>query len=96
MQAVHDHPQTGTPTPAPAGVQDRRSLARKTRVQRLARAATRGIANRRQRMEARIAIYNELIPVIEQHYRARQRLHRIYLFLLAGLSLALTWVVAVS
>ena len=86
MQAVQDHPRSDRTVHHG----DRRALARKSRVQQLARAATRGIRNRRQRMEARIAVYNELIPLIEQHHRAVQRLHRTYLPLVAGLGLALT------
>lgn len=96
MQAVQDHSRETRSTLTTARLEDRRALARKTSVQQLARAATRGIQNRRQRMEARIAIYNELIPVIEQQHRARRRLHQTYLPLVAGLGLALTFLLTLE
>ena len=93
MQAVQAQTQPDRPS-VPIG--DRRALARRTRVQQLARVATRGIQNRKQRMAARIALYNELLPMMERHHRTVRRLHRTYLPLIAGLGLALTYVIALD
>lgn len=52
------------------------ALERKSAAQQLARSATRVVADRRSRAEAKAAVYNHLIPILELHYQSQRRLHR--------------------
>lgn len=63
--------------------EEKLALARKGRAQRLARAATAAISDRRLRALAKADAYKQLLPVLEAHYGAQQQLHRTYRRLLA-------------
>ena len=64
--------------------EDQLALERKTSAQRLARSATARITDRKVRAEAKVAVYNHIMPILERHYDAERQLHRTYRRLLAG------------
>ena len=84
MQAVEEYLEISKPTLfAPSQSTDQQALARKSSAQRLARSATEAISDRRIRAEAKVAVYNHLIPILERHHDTQQALHRTYRRLLA-------------
>lgn len=103
MQAVDEYLQTIRPKSIlDKGFLKRRSedqlaLERKTNAQQLARSATRTISDRKCRAEIKVAVYNHLVPILEQHHRAQQQLRRTcrQLFVCLGGALMLTIAVAV-
>jgi hypothetical protein len=63
--------------------EEKLALARKASAQRLARTATEAISDRKLRALAKADVYSHVLPVLDAHYGAQQRLHRIYRRLLA-------------
>ena len=59
-------------------------LARKSYAQQLARSATQTISDRRHRAEIKAAVYNHLIPVLDQNFKAQQHLRSRYRKLVAA------------
>jgi len=86
MQAAEESPQSSQQK----SVATRRTgaqltLERKSTAQQLARSATRTINDRKCRSDARIAIYNHLVPILEEQHLNQQQLHRTYRQLIAWL-----------
>ena len=76
---------------------EKAELVRKAFAQQLARAATRTVNDRHSRAEVRIAVYNHVTPLLEQHHKAIANLHRFYRKLLlitfGALALAIALIV---
>ena len=90
LQAVDDHLRSCQPGWILPGRQnDRLELRRKASAQRLARAASRSIDDRKARQQARIELYNQLLPILERQYHAQRKLHRVYRQALTLVSAAL-------
>jgi hypothetical protein len=86
MQAVEDYQQTTMkPRLFDRRSAEQRTLARKTSAQHISRSATRAISDRRCRAETKVAVYNHLVPILEQHHRAQAKLHRNYRRVIAAL-----------
>jgi hypothetical protein len=86
MQAIEDYQQTTMkPRLFDRRSNEQRKLARKTSAQQISRSATRAIPDRRCRAETKVAVYNHLVPILEQHHRAQARLHRSYQRVIAAL-----------
>jgi len=63
--------------------EEKRALERKSTAQRLARAATEAISDRKLRALAKADVYGHVLPLLDNHYGAQQKLHRTYRRLLA-------------
>jgi hypothetical protein len=63
-------------------------LERKSYAQQLARSATRTISDRRHRAEIKAAVYNHLIPILDQNFHAQQHLRSRYRKRLAAVGAA--------
>jgi hypothetical protein len=63
--------------------EEKLALERKASAQRLARAATEAISDRKLRALAKADVYSHVLPVMDAHYGAQQQLHRMYRRLLA-------------
>ncbi|MFV2089984.1 MAG: hypothetical protein ACC642_04965 [Pseudomonadales bacterium] len=70
--------------------EEKLQLERKSCALQLARSATRTISDRRRRSEIKVEVYNHLIPILDQNFKAQQYLHKSYRKLVAVLSGALT------
>lgn len=63
--------------------EERLALERKSAAQALARAATESISDRKLRALAKADVYGQILPVLDDHYGAQEKLHRTYRRLLA-------------
>ena len=85
MQAVQDYLESSQPRWLPRRKSaDQLALERKSSAQKLARAATECISDRKMRAVAKVDVYNHLLPILEQHYSNQRTLHHRYQRILAG------------
>ena len=59
------------------------ALERKSAAQKLARAATEAISDRKLRALAKADVYGQILPLLDHHHSAQLKLHRTYRRLLA-------------
>ncbi len=85
MQVVQDYLESSRPRWLPSRKsEDQLALERKSNAQKLARAATESISDRKMRAVAKVDVYNHLLPILEQHYSNQRTLHHRYRKVLAG------------
>jgi hypothetical protein len=102
MQAVDEYLQTIRPKGILAQgflkkrSEDQLALERKSNAQQLARSTTRTIPDRKCRAEIKVAVYNHLVPILEQHHRAQQQLRRTCRHVIVCLSGALMLIIAAA